>query len=177
MFYLIYFINHSNLFLFNHSTLVIVTYLLFSIAFTRLWALLWIFRIVRNKMDIWSKICEFYSKISTLTDCCTMNGLNGLLYEEQTQMYDDEIWRARIHVLVFFFGILSFEYYFWTRNLTFLDIIDQYYSYRIIRTRLYINETVFLEQNARTTSENYVYITMTDILWSYDDVIFVKSNR
>lgn len=118
MFYLIYFINHSNLFLFNHSTLVIVTYLLFSIAFTRLWALLWIFRIVRNKMDIWSKICEFYSKISTLTDCCTMNGLNGLLYEEQTQMYDDEIWRARIHVLVFFFfGILSFEYYFWTRNL------------------------------------------------------------
>lgn len=59
-------------------------------------------------MDIWSKICEFYSKISTLTDCCTMNGLNGLLYEEQTQMYDDEIWRARIHVLVFFFFL---EYY------------------------------------------------------------------
>lgn len=132
-------------------------------------------------MDIWSKICEFYSKISTLTDCCTMNGLNGLLYEEQTQMYDDEIWRARIHVLVFFFWNIIFRILFLNEKfehcLTFLDIIDQYYSYRIIRTRLYINETVFLEQNARTTSENYVYITMTDILWSYDDVIFVKSNR
>lgn len=132
-------------------------------------------------MDIWSKICEFYSKISTLTDCCTMNGLNGLLYEEQTQMYDDEIWRARIHVLVFFFWNIIFRILFLNEKfehcLTFLDIIDQYYSYRIIRIRLYINETVFLEQNARTISENYVYITMTDILWSYDDVIFVKSNR
>lgn len=111
-----------------------------------------------------------------------MNGLNGLLYEEQTQMYDDEIWRARIHVLIFFFfWNIIFRILFLNEKfehcLTFLDIIDQYYSYRIIRTRLYINETVFLEQNARTTSENYVYITMTDILWSYDDVIFVKSNR
>lgn len=81
----------------------------------------------------------------------------------------------------FFFWNIIFRILFLNEKfehcLTFLDIIDQYYSYRIIRTRLYINETVFLEQNARTTSENYVYITMTDILWSYDDVIFVKSNR
>lgn len=107
--------------------------------------------------------------------------MDCLLYEEQTQMYDDEIWRARIHVLVFFFWNIIFRILFLNEKfehcLTFLDIIDQYYSYRIIQTRLYINETVFLEQNARTTSENYVYITMTDILWSYDDVIFVKSNR
>lgn len=49
--------------------------------------------------------------------------------------------------------------------------------YGIIWTRLHINGTVFLEQNARTTSENYAYTTMTDILRSYDDVSFVKSNR
>lgn len=118
MFYLIYFINHSNLFLFNHSLLVIVTYLLFSIAFTRLWALLWIFRIVRNKMDIWSKICEFYSKISTLTDCCTMNGLNVCFMKNKhrcTMMRYDVL--EYMFSFFFFFGILSFEYYFWTRNL------------------------------------------------------------
>ena len=69
-----------------------------------------------------------------------------LLYEEQTQMYDDEIWCARIHILVLFFffffcerGILTFFYIFFffflflrTRNLNIVwhsfDIIDQYYS-------------------------------------------------
>lgn len=132
-------------------------------------------------MDIWSKICEFYSKISTLTDCCTMNGLNVCFMKNKhrcTMMRYDVL---EYMFSFFFFWNIIFRILFLNEKfehcLTFLDIIDQYYSYRIIRTRLYINETVFLEQNARTTSENYVYITMTDILWSYDDVIFVKSNR
>lgn len=130
-----------------------------------------------NKMDIWFKICEFCSKIFTLTDCCTMSGSSVCFMKNKHRCT-----MMRYGVLEYIFSFFFFFFYFCERGIwTLFDILSILLT-NIIRAwiiwiRLYINETVFLEQNARTTSENYVYITMTGIPWSYDDVIFVKSNR
>lgn len=80
-----------------------------------------------NKMDIWFKICEFCSKIFTLTDCCTMSGSSVCFMKNKHRCT-----MMRYGVLEYIFSFFFFFLFLRTRNLNIVwhsfDIIDQYYS-------------------------------------------------